>query len=58
MAAFELPMSAEASVPPASQGIIQSLHEKGTPDTEFKVSEVDVDIVLDAEAYVSGPAVK
>ena len=51
-------MSAEASVPPASQWIIQSLHEKGTPDTEFKVSEVDVDIVLDAEAYVSGPAVK
>ena len=35
--------------------IIAGLKQRGTPDSAYKVAEVDPDVILDAEAWVEGP---
>ena len=43
---------------PASTAIVRSLQQKGTPKANYKVSEADDDIVLDAVALTVGPEEK
>lgn len=43
------PLSVEA------QAIVASLQAKGTPAENYKVSEAEPDIVIDAVAFVCGP---
>lgn len=49
------PVPQANTVGTAGQAIVQSLQQKGTPKENYKVSEVDDDIVLDAAAFTSGP---
>lgn len=51
----DVPVRKEADGMGASGRIVASLQKKGTPVGNYKVSEVDSDIVLDAAAYTSGP---
>ena len=53
----ELPMEA-AAVGFAGEEIIRSLQMKGTDRANYKISEVDADIVLDAVALTVGPEVR
>ena len=53
-----VPAVQTAKVEPAGKAIVQSLQQKGTPSANYKVSEVDEDIVLDAAAMTVGPEPK
>ena len=53
----ELPMEA-AAAGFAGEEIIRSLQLKGTDRVNYKISEVDADIVLDAVALTVGPEVR
>ena len=52
------PVTEVRTVGTAGSAIVQSLQQKGTPKDNYKVSEIDDDIILDAVAYISGPGDK
>ena len=36
--------------------IVRDLERRGTPRGNYKISEADDDVVIDAEAYTEGPS--
>ena len=39
----------------AGAAIVRDLERRGTPRGNYKISEADDDVVIDAEAYTEGP---
>lgn len=40
----------------AGTAIVRDLERRGTPRGNYKISEADDDVVIDAEAYTEGPS--
>ena len=40
----------------AGTAILRDLERRGTPRGNYKISEADDDVVIDAEAYTEGPS--
>ena len=40
----------------AGTAIVRDLERRGTPRDNYKISEADDDVVIDAEAYTEGPS--
>ncbi len=49
------PEAAASAAGPAGTEIVRSLQQKGTDPANFKLAEVDADIVLDTVALMVGP---